>query len=375
MYLTQLSLVNFRSHQSLNLSFTNGITCLLGNNGEGKTNVVEALYFLANQESHRVASNQPLINKDATIAKVSGNFNINENQTQLEIELTTTKGSTVWVNKNPVKNREGLGIAQVVIFAPEDLEILRGDPGDRRYFVDLTATMLNPRVAGVRSDFDRVLKQRNSLLKSASMLSGKAQAAAIETLDVWSERFIALAAELILIRLNLLAELAPYVNNFYQQIAPNNLVEYKYQPSWTESELVSDINWIKSELSNAITNTLKEEVKRGVTLVGPHRDEILFSLNSLPIKGYASHGETWSTALSLKLGVLLLLQNSINTTSSPILVLDDVFAELDDLRREQLMQIALGVEQTIITAAARVDLPSNLVSKIYRFSGGEVVGE
>jgi DNA replication and repair protein RecF len=375
MYLTQLSLVNFRSHKSLNLSFTSGITCLLGNNGEGKTNVVEALYFLANQESHRVASNQPLINKDATIAKVSGNFNINDNQTQLEIELTTTKGSTVWVNKNPVKNREGLGIAQVVIFAPEDLEILRGDPGDRRYFVDLTATMLNPRVAGVRSDFERVLKQRNSLLKSASMLSGKAQAAAIETLDVWSERFIALAAELILIRLNLLAELAPYVNNFYQQIAPNNLVEYRYQPSWTEHNLVSDINWIKTELTTAIANSLKEEVKRGVTLVGPHRDEILFSLNSLPIKGYASHGETWSTALSLKLGVLLLLQNSINSTSSPILVLDDVFAELDDKRREQLMQIALGVEQTFITAAARVDLPSNLVSKIYRFSGGEVVSE
>jgi DNA replication and repair protein RecF len=375
MYLTQLALVNFRSHKILNLSFTAGITCLLGNNGEGKTNVVEALYFLANQESHRVASNQPLINKDAAIAKVSGNFNINENQTQLEIELTTTKGSTVWVNKNPVKNREGLGIAQVVIFAPEDLEILRGDPGDRRYFVDLTATMLNPRVAGIRSDFDRVLKQRNSLLKSASMLNGKAQAAAIETLDVWSERFIALAAELILIRLNLLAELAPYVNNFYQQIAPNNLVEYKYQPSWTENELNGDLDWIKTELTTAVANSLKEEVKRGVTLIGPQRDEILFSLNSLPIKGYASHGETWSTALSLKLGVLLLLQNSINTSSSPILVLDDVFAELDDKRREQLMQIALGVEQTFITAAARVDLPSNLVSKIYRFSEGEVVSE
>jgi DNA replication and repair protein RecF len=375
MYLTQLSLINFRSHKSLNLSFTSGITCLLGNNGEGKTNVVEALYFLANQESHRVASNQPLINKDATITKVSGNFNINDNQTQLEIELSTTKGSTVWVNKNQVKSREGLGVVQVVIFSPEDLEILRGDPGDRRYFVDLTATMLNPRVAGIRTDFERVLKQRNSLLKSASMLSGKAQAAAIETLDVWSERFIALAAELILIRLNLLVELAPYVNNFYQQIAPNNLVEYRYQPSWTKNILVSDVNWIKTELSAAIANSLKEEVRRGVTLVGPHRDEILFNLNSLPIKGYASHGETWSTALSLKLGVLLLLQNSINTTSSPILVLDDVFAELDEKRREQLMQIVLGVEQAIITAAARVDLPSNLVSKIYRFSGGEVVSE
>ena len=375
MYLTQISLINFRSHKSLNLTFDSGITCLLGNNGQGKTNVVEALYFLANQESHRVASNAPLINKDETVAKIGGNFNITNNTVQLEIELNSNKANTVWVNKNQVKNREGLGIAQVVIFAPDDLEILKGDPGDRRFFTDSTATMLNPRVASIRSDFERVLKQRNSLLKSASILSGKAQTAAIETLDVWSERFITIAAELILVRLNLLHELIPYVNNFYQQIAPDNLLEYQYQPSWSELELTSDLTWIKNQLQAAVTNSLTEEVKRGVTLVGPHRDEILFKLNGLPIKGYASHGETWSTALSLKLGVLQLLQKSINSTSSPILVLDDVFAELDDNRREQLMQIALGVDQTIITTAAEVDLPSNLAAKIYRFSNGEVIGE
>jgi DNA replication and repair protein RecF len=375
MYLTQISLINFRSHKSLNLVFDSGITCLLGNNGQGKTNVVEALYFLANQESHRVASNAPLININETIAKIGGNFNITNNTVQLEIELNSNKANTVWVNKNQVKNREGLGIAQVVIFAPDDLEILKGDPGNRRYFTDSTATMLNPRVAGIRSDFERVLKQRNSLLKSASMLSGKAQTAAIETLDVWSERFINIAAELVLIRLNLLQELIPYVNNFYQQIAPMNSLTYNYQPSWSELELVLDLTWIKDQLQTAITNSLTEEVKRGVTLVGPHRDEILFKLNNLPIKGYASHGETWSTALSLKLGVLQLLQKSINSTSSPILVLDDVFAELDDQRREQLMQIALGVDQTIITAAAEVDLPSNLAAKIYRFNNGEVINE
>jgi len=375
MYLTQISLINFRSHKSLNLVFDSGITCLLGNNGQGKTNVVEALYFLANQESHRVASNAPLININETIAKIGGNFNITNNTVQLEIELNSNKANTVWVNKNQIKNREGLGIAQVVIFAPDDLEILKGDPGNRRYFTDSTATMLNPRVAGIRSDFERVLKQRNSLLKSASMLSGKAQTAAIETLDVWSERFINIAAELVLIRLNLLQELIPYVNNFYQQIAPMNSLTYNYQPSWSELELVLDLTWIKDQLQTAITNSLTEEVKRGVTLVGPHRDEILFKLNNLPIKGYASHGETWSTALSLKLGVLQLLQKSINSTSSPILVLDDVFAELDDQRREQLMQIALGVDQTIITAAAEVDLPSNLAAKIYRFNNGEVINE
>lgn len=374
MHLTQISLVNFRSHKSLNLTFNSGITCLLGNNGEGKTNVVEALYFLANQESHRVASNQPLINKDESVAKVSGNFAINNLTTQLEIELNQGKGSNIWLNKNPVKPREALGVAQVVIFAPEDLEILRGDPGDRRYFLDQTATMLNPRVAGIRSDYERVLKQRNSLLKSASMLSGKAQQSAIATLDVWNERLIDLATELILVRLNLLTNLMPFVNNYYQQIAPNNEFGFNYQPSWTQLDINSDTDWIKTELQNAIANVASEELKRGTTLVGPHRDEVLFKLNDLPIKGYASHGETWSAALSLKLGVLHLLQSSINSTSSPILVLDDVFAELDDKRREQLMQIALGVDQTIITAAAEVDLPSNLAAKIYRFSGGEVTG-
>ena len=373
MYLTQISLANFRSHKSLTLSFDSGITCLLGNNGEGKTNVVEALYFLANQESHRVASNQPLINKDAAVAKVSGNFNINNTNLQLEIELNQGKGNSFWLNKNPAKAKEALGVVQVVIFAPEDLEILRGDPSNRRYFLDQTATMLNPRVAGIRSDYERVLKQRNSLLKSASMLSGKAQQTAISTLDVWNERLIQLAAELILVRLNLLTNLMPFVNDYYQQIAPNNNFDFNYQPSWTELKLEQDINWIKIQLEQALSAAATEEIKRGVTLVGPHRDEVLFSLNQLPIKGYASHGETWSAALSLKLGVLHLLQSSINTTSTPILVLDDVFAELDDRRREQLMQIALGVEQTIITAAAEVDLPSNLAAKIYRFSGGEVV--
>lgn len=375
MYLTQISLINFRSHKALNLNFTPGITCLLGNNGQGKTNVVEALYFLANQESHRVASNQPLINKDEGIAKVGGNFNLNNTSVQLEIEITQNKGTTVWVNKNPVKNREALGITQVVIFAPEDLEILRGDPGDRRYFIDQTATMLNPRVAGIRSEYDRVLKQRNSLLKSASMLSGKAQQTAITTLDVWNERLVQLAAELVLVRLNLLTQLIPLVNNYYQQIAPNNKVLVDYQPSWTSEKIQADLDWIKNQLNLALEENKTEEVKRGVTLVGPHRDEIFFQLNNLPIKGYASHGETWSAALSLKLGVLQLLQSSINSTSTPILVLDDVFAELDDQRREQLMQIALGVEQTIITAAAEVDLPSNLGAKIYRFSAGEVVDE
>jgi DNA replication and repair protein RecF len=373
MYLTQISLANFRSHKSLTLSFDSGITCLLGNNGEGKTNVVEALYFLANQESHRVASNQPLINKDATVAKVSGNFNINNTNLQLEIELNQGKGNSFWLNKNPVKAKEALGVVQVVIFAPEDLEILRGDPSNRRYFLDQTATMLNPRVAGIRSDYERVLKQRNSLLKSASMLSGKAQQTAISTLDVWNERLIQLAAELILVRLNLLTNLMPFVNDYYQQIAPNNNFDFNYQPSWTELKLEQDINWIKIQLEQALSAAATEEIKRGVTLVGPHRDEVFFSLNQLPIKGYASHGETWSAALSLKLGVLHLLQSSINSNSTPILVLDDVFAELDDRRREQLMQIALGVEQTIITAAAEVDLPSNLAAKIYRFSGGEVV--
>lgn len=373
MYLTQISLANFRSHKSLTLSFDSGITCLLGNNGEGKTNMVEALYFLANQESHRVANNQPLINKDAAAAKVSGNFNINNTNLQLEIELNQGKGNSFWLNKNPAKAKEALGVVQVVIFAPEDLEILRGDPSNRRYFLDQTATMLNPRVAGIRSDYERVLKQRNSLLKSASMLSGKAQQTAISTLDVWNERLIQLAAELILVRLNLLTNLMPFVNDYYQQIAPNNNFDFNYQPSWTELKLEQDINWIKIQLEQALSAAATEEIKRGVTLVGPHRDEVLFSLNQLPIKGYASHGETWSAALSLKLGVLHLLQSSINTTSTPILVLDDVFAELDDRRREQLMQIALGVEQTIITAAAEVDLPSNLAAKIYRFSGGEVV--
>lgn len=374
MYLTQISLANFRSHKSLTLSFDKGITCLLGNNGEGKTNVAEALYFLANQESHRVASNQPLVNKDAEIAKISGNFNINNTNAQLEIELNPGKTNNYWINKNPVKAKEMLGITQVVIFAPEDLEILRGDPADRRYFLDQTATMLNPRVAGIRSDYDRVLKQRNSLLKSASMLNGKAQQTAIATLDVWNERLIELAAELVLVRLNLLTNLMPLVSDYYSQIAPNNNVVASYQPSWSEFEITPDLNWIKTQLQLAITEITTEEIRRGTTLVGPHRDDVLFNLNELPIKGYASHGETWSAALSLKLGVLQLLQSAINSTSTPILILDDVFAELDDKRREQLMQIVLGVEQTIITAAAEVDLPSNLAAKIYRFSGGEVVG-
>lgn len=370
MYLTQISLVNFRSHKTLNLSFTPGIMCLLGNNGQGKTNVVEALYFLANQESHRVSSNQPLINKESDKTKISGNFDVSNNTIQLEIELTKSNGSTTWVNKNPVRSKEALGLIQVVIFAPEDLEILKGDPGQRRLFIDQIATTLSPRVAGLRSDYERVLKQRNSLLKSASMLSGKAQQNAIATLDVWNEKLIQLAAELILIRLQTLDQLIPVANELYQQIAPNNFLSFQYQPSWTSELIKLEGAWLVDQLTLALKSCAEEEIRRGVTLVGPHRDEILFHLNDLPVKGYASHGETWSTALSLKLAILTLIEADINNQSSPILVLDDVFAELDEQRRAQLMDIALGVEQTIITAAAEVDLPKNLLAKIYRFEDG-----
>jgi DNA replication and repair protein RecF len=264
---------------------------------------------------------------------------------------------------------------QVVIFAPEDLEILKGDPGERRYFIDQTATNLSPRVAGLRSDYERVLKQRNSLLKSASMLTGKAQQNALGTLDVWNERLVSLAAEIILLRLQTLKQLIPVTNELYQQIAPENQITFKYVSGWSDEEIKLDISWITNQLLKALTDCSQEELKRGVTLVGPHRDDVLFELNNLPVKGYASHGETWSLALSLKLAVLKLIESDINTTSSPILILDDVFAELDELRRKQLMDIALGVEQTIITAAAEVDLPENLSAKIYRFSNGEVINE
>lgn len=202
------------------------------------------------------------------------------------------------------------------------------------------------------------------------MLSGKAQQNAIATLDVWNEKLIQLAAELILIRLQTLDQLIPVANELYQQIAPNNFLSFQYQPSWTSELIKLEGAWLVDQLTLALKSCAEEEIRRGVTLVGPHRDEILFHLNDLPVKGYASHGETWSTALSLKLAILTLIEADINNQSSPILVLDDVFAELDEQRRAQLMDIALGVEQTIITAAAEVDLPKNLLAKIYRFEDG-----
>ncbi len=376
MYLEKLSLRNFRSHQSLDLSFIPGVICFLGNNGQGKTNIVEAIGYLANQESHRVSTNLPLINKEAKSATITANINQEDATTQIEIEITTGKSNNISINKNPItKNKEALHILSVVTFAPEDLEILKGDPSARRAFIDTISTQLNPRVAGIRSDLDRVLKQRNSLLKSAAMLNGKAQQTAISTLSVFDERWVELAAELIEVRLLVLTQLEPIIAKHYQEIAPNNQIALKYQPSWID---VLPPNLTKLEIINALNLSIldvrTEELNRGVSLTGPHRDEIGFYLNELPVKGYASHGETWSLALSIKLANLTLLKESVNTKSAPILVLDDVFAELDDQRREQLMQTVAQTEQTFITAAAQVDLPSNLGGKIFRLENGVVVG-
>ncbi|WP_030805999.1 DNA replication/repair protein RecF [Streptomyces sp. NRRL F-2799] len=370
MHVTHLSLADFRSYARAEVPLGSGVTAFVGPNGQGKTNLVEAVGYLATLGSHRVSADAPLVRMGAERAVVRAQVRQGERQQLVELELNPGRANRARINRSSqVRPRDVLGIVRTVLFAPEDLALIKGDPGERRRFLDELITARAPRMAGVRSDYERVLKQRNTLLKSAALARRHGgRSMDLSTLDVWDQHLAHAGAELLAQRLDLIAVLQPLTDKAYEQLAPGGgpvALEYKSSApgeAHTREELAE-------QLLAALAEARKQEIERGVTLVGPHRDDLVLRLGRLPAKGYASHGESWSYALALRLASYDLLRAEGN---EPVLILDDVFAELDARRRERLAELVAPGEQVLVTAAVDDDVPHVLAGARYAVSDGMV---
>jgi DNA replication and repair protein RecF len=374
-FVDHLQLVDFRSYAGVDLPLTSGVTTLVGANGQGKTNLVEAVEYLSTMSSHRVSSDVPLVRAGAERAVLRARVQAGLDDPrllQLEVEITPGKANRAKLNRSPLRRaREIVGVLRTVVFSPEDLAIVKGDPSERRRFLDDLLVTRWPRLAGVRADYDRVLRQRNTLLKSLSGRSrgGPPSADAASTLDVWDSHLAQAGGELLAARLTTLADLAPHVAKAYADIAPTNndaSAEYKASVALTDQASREELAEL---LLTAMSERRGDEIQRGISLVGPHRDDIALALGMLPAKGFASHGESWSLALALKLGSFHLLRAD---GIEPVLVLDDVFAELDSTRRERLAAGVSAAEQVLVTAAVGADVPELLQGRRFVVAAGAV---
>ncbi|MFI2754974.1 DNA replication/repair protein RecF [Cellulomonas sp. P22] len=419
MYVSHLSLTDFRSYSHVELPLEPGVTALVGPNGQGKTNLVEAIGYVATLGSHRVPSDQALVragtDRAVVRAKVVRERAGSAERTHLiEIEITPGRANRARVNGgSPGRARDVLGLLRTVLFAPEDLALVKGDPDGRRRFLDELAVLVTPRLAGVLTDYDRVLRQRSALLKSAgAAMRGTRGAVDLRTLDVWDAKLAQVGAELMVARRTIVAALAPHVSRAYEQVSAGQgeaVVTYKASldaamegadgpgagmggidgPSGS-----APVQVVEAQLLEAMGRLRTKEIERGVCLVGPHRDDLTLTLGGLPAKGYASHGESWSFALALRLASYTLLTRGPDADTpgagdgagaaasdlwmadwgedgEPVLVLDDVFAELDVRRRDRLAELVAPARQVLITAAVPGDVPEQLAGSRVDVMGGE----
>jgi DNA replication and repair protein RecF len=359
-YLSSLVLKDFRSYEELNLSFTPGVTVFIGSNGFGKTNIIEAVGYLTTLSSHRVSTDAPLVRIGTESAYLKGVVENLGRSTTVELEINPSRANRGRVNQNAQRSaREIIGHLRSVLFAPEDLSLVKGDPSERRKFLDNLLVLRNPRYASIISDYERVLKQRNALLKSAAGMR-RVDISALNTLEVWDQQLVAIGSELILARIQLVRALVEPVARNYAQLAEGHETTLSYSSSiWQGNQNPEryDSASVVTAFNSALEGVRKKEYERGITLVGPHRDDLLLSLRNHLLKGYASQGESWSYALALKLASYDLLRSD---NVEPILILDDVFSELDSKRRERLSALILSNEQILITAAVPEDLPLEL---------------
>jgi DNA replication and repair protein RecF len=375
MYVRHLQLGSFRSWERVDLALRPGPTVVVGRNGEGKTNLVEAVDYLAAMSSHRVATDAPLVRHGDQQAVVRAALRRGDRELLVEIEINPGRANRVRVNRAPLpRPRELLGLVRTVLFAPEDLALVRGDPTERRRFLDDLLVSRTPRLAGVRADYDRVLKQRNALLKTARLARGRA----VETLDVWDGHLIDLGGLLRAARLGLIADLAPHMAGAYADVAGPGAAVAGLGYSSTvplagngepigPGAALPDVAELSAALRERVAERRGDEMDRGMTLVGPHRDDLALHLGPAVAKGFASHGESWSLALALKLATFALLRAE---GEDPILILDDVFATLDADRRAALAAVARTAEQTLITAAVLDDVPAELRGTRVEVAGG-----
>ncbi|HEY1531796.1 MAG TPA: DNA replication/repair protein RecF [Galbitalea sp.] len=390
MRVAHLSLTDFRNYESAELDLSQGPNLFVGSNGQGKTNLVEALGYLSTLGSHRVSTDAAMIRSGQDSAIVRARLMSGEQSLLAEVQLNRVGANRAQVNRSAIKTRELPRYFSSVLFAPEDLALVRGEPSGRRRFLDELLVLRTPRMSAVLADYDRVLRQRNSLLKSAraSAYRSDAPGGQLSTLDIWDERLVAFGTEIIESRADLVDELAPEVELAYGAIAGRehaaslarqlSILGPAVGDEDTEMSLdsLSRDRLTAEETAEAFRQALvrvrRAELERGITLVGPHRDDLVLTLNELPARGYASHGESWSFALSLKLASAAVLRRE-SSAGDPVLILDDVFAELDESRRARLADAVDGFEQVLITAAVGGDVPASLATNSVRIRAGHIL--
>lgn len=389
MRVVHLSLADFRNYREAELPLQAGPNLLLGRNGQGKTNLIEAMGYFATLRSHRVTGDVALIRAGADSGIARMRVEALGREALLELQLNRDRANRAQVNRNGVKPRELTRWFSSVLFAPEDLSIVRGDPAGRRRFLDDALVSRMPSFAGVLSDYERVVRQRTSLLKSARGAGSAVEA----TLPVWDDQLIELGAQIMVARRELVSDLGRPLRSGYaslvkQDHSPTLGIAESMRSALTRKRVsretgsaseVSDVSRetigdVATSFRAALQEMRDQELERALTLVGPHRDDLLLGLNGLPVKGYASHGESWSFALSLKLALATLLREE-SPVGDPVIILDDVFAELDTRRRESLMAAVGDFEQVIVTAAVEDDVPGNVVWHRVWVESGRLVGE
>ena len=392
MYVAHLSLTDFRSYPQVELPLEPGITALVGPNGQGKTNLVEAVGYVATLGSHRVPSDAALVRAGTSRAVVRAKVVREERATLVEVEITPGRANRSRVNGgSPGRARDVLGILRTVLFAPEDLALVKGDPDGRRRFLDELLVQLTPRIAGVLGDYERVLRQRSALLKSAAAATRARSGADLRTLDVWDAKLAQTGAQVVVARQALVRALQPRAADAYRQVSAGQgelVLTYRSSLDAALGETpdapagAPGVDVVEARLLEALGRLRGKEIERGVCLVGPHRDDLLLELGGLPAKGYASHGESWSVALALRLASYGLLTHGVDDAGAwsadwgpdgePVLILDDVFAELDARRRERLAELVATARQVLVTAAVPQDVPEPLAGARVDVLGGEV---
>jgi DNA replication and repair protein RecF len=380
MFVEHLSLTDFRNYEHADVPLAPGSNVFVGRNGQGKTNLAESIAYLATLGSHRVSADAPMVRNGKDAAFVRARLAHGERRVQLELQLNKQGSNRARINGSPVKPAELPRYAHVVLFAPEDLQIVRGEPSSRRRFTDQLLIQRRPRMASIIADYERVVRQRNALLKSARARGIRGEG--LSTLDVWDEKLVGLGSQLIDARTALAQELTAPLAQAYAAIAGEDhrpglgwaLSVTGAQPEDDETTAETAADGSTADLFRAALAAKRAaELDRGLTLVGPHRDDLLLQVRGLPVKGYASHGESWSVALALRLASAELLREETGV-GDPVLILDDVFAELDADRRRRLADLVAGYEQVIITSAVEEDVPVGLRARTVRVQHGTIIG-
>jgi DNA replication and repair protein RecF len=371
MHVISLTAVDFRSYSFVEINLEPGVTTFIGSNGQGKTNLVEAISYCSTLSSHRVSQDLPLVKADQPRAIVRTGVKYLDRTNWLEVEIWPSKTNKAKLNGSDCKKtKDILGVLQTITFSPEDLILVKGDPGQRRYFLDELLVQKSSSYAGIKTDYERVLKQRNALLKSAGPARRNNLDSVLATLDIWNEQLINFGSQIILARHQIINELLPYVSKSYAELAPSSkALNITYLPNVSAENMT--LNDLVTAMKQKLQERQQDELDRGLTLVGPHRDDLEIMIGELPAKGYASHGESWSVALALRLASFDLLK-ATSPAGDPVLILDDVFAELDVARRNQLILRVKNVEQVLITAAVAEDVPKELVGNKLYVNNGKV---